>query len=679
MPLEAQTPQLDSRTFEQLKRQALLRIPLYTPEWTDFNESDPGVTLIELFAWLTELMFYEMNRAPERAQIKFLQTLGLELQPAEPAEAHLVFTPEGRRPAGPVPQGAQFGAQPEGGGDLLFFETLEGLSLISLPLTDVQVFDGAAFHVETTANEQPGTSFQPFGWSPQPGSALYLGFKPNEQLAADQVFPGDMRWRVYLPAAATAGRPQRCPDGEPAAAPSAPVGLSWEYRPKSNPNVWRRLRVHSDHSLAFTREGSVHVEGPGPVAKTQEGRVDEERYWLRVRLAERTYPAGQAPEIDFLRPNVARVRNLATERNEVVGVSDGTPGQRFGLAFRPVAPDTLRLEVADPEENGAFAPWEQQDDLLASRPEDRHFVFKAVAGEITFGDGNSGLIPPAGSQIVARRYQRGGGEGGNVAAGMINLPLSALTGIAEVSNPRHAAGGRDEERIEDFLACAPRRLRHRDRAVARDDFATLAQEVGGVGLAKAIPLLHPDHPGLPVPGAITIVVVPDNLEVMPEPTPGQIEAVCRYLEPRRLLTTELHVKGPEYVIIKVQATVQVEPYASFDSVGGEIIRAINTSLDPLQRDWRLVAQDGAAGAEQAEDGQPAGCEIMLGGEVGRDLHPTSLYSVIQSVQHVRAISYLSVNGRAYDELRTAIEVPADGLLVGSTGHEIKVEPYVEEG
>jgi predicted phage baseplate assembly protein len=676
MPLEVQTPQLDTRTFEQIKRQALLRIPRYTPEWTDFNETDPGITLVEVFAWLTELMLYEMNRAPQRSQIKFLQTIGLELQPAEPAEAHLYFKPAGNVAAGPAPEGTRFGAQPEGGGDLLIFETLEGLSMISLPLSDVQVFDGAAFQVVTSANEEPGPTFRPFGWLPQIGSALYLGFKPNDRVAAADVFPADLRWRVYLPAAATAGRPLVCEDVDGGQNPSPPVRLSWEYRPDANPNVWRRLQVFEDDSLAFTREGSLHVQGPGPVAKTIEGRVGEERYWLRVRLVEGAYPAGQEPEVDFLRPNTARARNLATVRNEVIGSSTGQPDQSFRLAFQPVAPGTLELEVENPEQEGEDL-WEQQEDLLASGEDDAHFVLNTVAGEIRFGDGRRGRIPPAGSQIVARRYQYGGGTAGNVPAGLINLPLSALTGIDEVSNPRPAAGGRDEESLSDFLACAPARLRHRNRAVAADDFASLAEDVDGIGKAKAIPLFHPAHPGVDVPGTITLVVVPDNLEVEPKPSPDQIEAVCRYLEPRRLLTTELHIKGPEYVPIQVKATVQVAPYASFDRVQGEIIRAINTALDPLGRDWREIAGTVSNGEPQQSSTGSPGCDIILGGEIGRDLFPTSLYSVIQGVQHVRAISYLAVNGHEYDELRQPIIVPDDGLLVGMYDHVIEIQPYEE--
>ena len=90
MPLEAQTPRLDERTAEQIFLELRERIPVYAPEWTDYNESDPGITLLQLFAWLSESMLYQMNRVPERMYLKFLHLLQLELRPAQPATAHLV-------------------------------------------------------------------------------------------------------------------------------------------------------------------------------------------------------------------------------------------------------------------------------------------------------------------------------------------------------------------------------------------------------------------------------------------------------------------------------------------------------------------------------------------------------------------------------------------------------------
>src|SRR5262245_57825515 len=148
MPLEA--PKLDSRTFEELLRETQLRPPPYTPEWTDFNESDPGTTLVQLFVWLTEMMLYQMNRVPERNYIKFLKLFNQELRPAQPADAHLTFTAQAGAEVESVRAGTQVMAQSPAGGEPLVFETEAGLDLIRVPLSDVRVFDGAGFANATT-------------------------------------------------------------------------------------------------------------------------------------------------------------------------------------------------------------------------------------------------------------------------------------------------------------------------------------------------------------------------------------------------------------------------------------------------------------------------------------------------------------------------------------------------
>jgi predicted phage baseplate assembly protein len=82
---------LDDRTFDDLMDEALLRIPRYCPEWTNYNPSDPGVTLIELFAWMTEQMLQRFNQVPQRNYVAFLELLGIRLQPPVPAQTDLTF------------------------------------------------------------------------------------------------------------------------------------------------------------------------------------------------------------------------------------------------------------------------------------------------------------------------------------------------------------------------------------------------------------------------------------------------------------------------------------------------------------------------------------------------------------------------------------------------------------
>lgn len=87
MPLEL--PNLDDRTYDDLVAEALSLIPTYAPEWTNHNPSDPGIMLIELFAYLTEMQLYRQNRITDANTRSFLKLLnGSDWKPSgEDAEA----------------------------------------------------------------------------------------------------------------------------------------------------------------------------------------------------------------------------------------------------------------------------------------------------------------------------------------------------------------------------------------------------------------------------------------------------------------------------------------------------------------------------------------------------------------------------------------------------------------
>src|SRR3954465_408969 len=89
MPLP--TPNLDDRRFQDILDEARRLIPRYCPEWTDHNLSDPGITLIELFAWLTDQMLLRFNQVPRKNYVAFLELLGIRLQPPAPARTELTF------------------------------------------------------------------------------------------------------------------------------------------------------------------------------------------------------------------------------------------------------------------------------------------------------------------------------------------------------------------------------------------------------------------------------------------------------------------------------------------------------------------------------------------------------------------------------------------------------------
>jgi baseplate J-like protein len=106
MPIQA--PNLDDRNFADLVEEAKQIIRQKCPEWTDLGASDPGIVLLELFAYLTDVMLYRLNRIPDKAYIEFLRLLGVRLQPPGAATAALKFTAS-RPPARPlqIPRGTR--------------------------------------------------------------------------------------------------------------------------------------------------------------------------------------------------------------------------------------------------------------------------------------------------------------------------------------------------------------------------------------------------------------------------------------------------------------------------------------------------------------------------------------------------------------------------------------------
>lgn len=664
-------PVLDSRTFQQLVDRALQRIPHYTPEWTDFNLSDPGVTLVDLFAWLTELMFYQLNRVPELNYIKFLQLIGLELRAAQPAVADLTFTPQPNANVAPVPEGTQVAGQPPGGGQQVIFETQNGLDLIRLPLTDVRVFDGAGYSDFTGANGTGGTTYRPFGWVPQVGSALYLGFSQTDPPTTGLLFPQDMRFCLFRPASTQTGQAQNAAGAQ--SPPAPPVQLVWEYRPSKT--RWNRLNVLSDDTAAFTGGGYIRVQGPADPVLTQEAQLNKDRIWLRVRLASGAYPSRTPPEIDALRPNTVRAVQHTTIRNESLGLSDGRPGQVFRLRQQPVLASSLQVTVAEPEETG---PWQLVPDFLSPGPDDRAYTLDPAAGEIQFGDGNNGRIPVDGSEVLAVVYQAGGGAAGNVTAGALTTLLSPVAGIDSVTNEQPAVGGRDQQDLEDLKRQAPAELRRRSRAVTAEDFASLATEAGGVARATAIALAHPDHPGVEVAGAVTVVIVPDADENPPIPSDSLIHQVCQYFQPYRLITTELFVKGPAYQQVTVHAHVSAQSYAAPGAVSQKVQKAINCYLAPLTRVTPSVAPvpppTSTATVQAGTPVETPPSEVIGGWEFGRHLHPTNLYRVILDVPDVTSVDLLelTVGTQPWDTTSgTPVPLPPDGLFYG-VDHDITV-------
>ena len=307
--------------------------------------------------------------------------------------------------------------------------------------------------------------------------------------------------------------------------------------------------------------------------------------WLRAVLRDAT----AAPAtLRALRFNTVPATQAATRLDERLGHSNGRPGQVFRLQKSPVLIDPLNatpdLELTLTDTQGTV-PWTRVDSLFGRGPEARVFLLDPADGSISFGDGRTGQIPVAGAQVIARRYRTGGGAIGNVAAGTISAIKGRIAGVTAAANLRDAAEGSDAETLDATRLRAPHDLRTRDRAVTAEDFAYLAEQTPTVAVHKAYALARriPTATGFAEKdGAVALVILPANDQPTPQPGEAQLRAVCEWLEPRRLITTELHITGPRYTEIgALSVRLTVDRVHDLRSVAEAATTALAVFLHPL--------------------------------------------------------------------------------------------------
>lgn len=646
MPIEDNLPRLDDRTYDSIVAEMRSRISRYTPEWqpvwSDLNDSDPGVTMLQVFAWLGEMLAYRMNQVPALSYLKFLQLLGIELRPAEPSQAQITFPMKSSfaRATTVVPLGTQVIAETAGGGPPLVFEATRALTVLRPRLSAVLAYDGnLTYETVSEANDRAG-SFRPFGPTASVGAALLLGFEATSTFPATEFTVHAWGVETGKRAAVTCGLEAT------AAYPSATVGWSaWTGFD------WSPITLLKDDTLAFTRTGEIVLRTPDNLATTTIPPEPGPLYWLRAELVSSQYE--RPPVLAALRTNTMTLTQMETARDEVLGGSTGRPDQSFRLTNTPVLAATLEIEV---DQGSGPETWTEVEDFLASSPRDQVYALNRTTGEVRFGDGRTGAIPVAnpanpGANVVARRYQYGGGAHGNVGPGVLHALRNAVAGIDEngVTNLVASFGGRDEETLDQAKQRAPAAIRARCRAVTGDDFEFFASQAANIARARALPLRHPDFPDVAVPGVVTVVVVPDSGDPEPRPSEGTMRTVCAYLDERRLLTTEVYVAPPTYREVSVAVDVVAEDTADLAQVQREVEQGLLTYFHPL-----------------------TGGETGLGWPFGGTISFSRTFQQVFSVPGVSSVDrlILTVGGVEAPECRD-VRLPPDALA-SSRAHQVSV-------
>jgi predicted phage baseplate assembly protein len=651
MPLP--TVDLDDRHFQDIVDQAKTLIPQYCPEWTDHNVSDPGVTLIELFAWMTDLLLYRVNQTPDKMYVKFLEMIGVRLEPPRAARAPVTFYLSAPQP-NPVtiPERTEVATVRTESSAAITFSTESDFVVRPPELAGAFTRDIGRRNEEQWAEHDlsqidlPGQRILVFATNPVPGDALYLAFSSDlSHHVLSLVMECDLA-------------------GGAGVDPSNPP-IVWEAW-HGGAERWVECDVESDTTGGFNTSGEMVLHLPA-MSKVTFREVPA--YWLRCRLTEPqdgTAIYQVSPEIDRLRlesrGGTAMARHASTIFNEVLGRSDGTPGQRWRLLHSPVLAREVGRETLTVEAPGEAAqPWQEVDDFGDSGPDDSHFTLDGSDGTIALGpallqpDGTVyrfGAVPPKGSQLRFNRYQYGGGVTGNVPKAMLSILKSSMPYVARVTNRAPAVGGRDAQSLDDAKLRAPQTLRTRTRAVTADDFETLARQVPGVERARCLaPGAQPSTAPQPQPGEIQLAILPQVDQPRGYVAPDRLtlsaelkQSVESFLNERRLLGTRLDVQAAHFTWVSIAARIRM-PERADPGRAADIRRRVEAEL------YRYLSP---------YVGGPDG----TGWPFGRDLHVSELYALLQRIQGVEFV----------DDLRIAVRDVASGAAVPQTAPRLVVPP-----
>jgi predicted phage baseplate assembly protein len=642
-------PNLDDRRFQDLVDDAKRLVRQRCPEWTEHNVSDPGVTLIETFAYLTDQLLYRLNQVPDRMYVQFLDLIGLRMLPPTPARALVTFLLSA--PAGTeltVAAGTRVGTVRTETEPPVDFVTVADLVIAPRTLTRLAT-ETAGELVDRTPAQAGRTAFAAFGTPPAPGDALLVGLDDPAPRAAIMLgFDG----RV---------------DGV-GVDPDHPP-LVWEAWTGAS---WTACELAEDETAGLNRPGNVLLHLP---AGHEAGVVGGERAgWLRARVIdpEDGRPPYSAPPVVHGLTACALGGSTEALHGEVIpveglGQAEGVPGQVFQVSRAPVL-GGLVTPVVETSSAAGWQSWTVVEDFAASGPDDRHCLLDAGSGEVRFGpavrepDGtlrHYGRVPERGAEVRVRRYATGGGQAGNVAAGALRTLKSSIPFVAAVVNRHPAQGGVDGETLEAAKTRGPLLMRARGRAVTAEDYESLARQAApDVARVRCVPAGE----GSTAPGSVRVLVVPaaagDGDRVPFEnmlPPASTLAAIARRLDETRVIGTRVVVEPPLYRGVTVVGRLTARPRANAERVREAALAALYRFLSPLPGG----GPDGA--------GWPFGRPVQAG-ELFGVLHRVTGVDLVEDVRLFSADPVTGERGR--ETARIELE---PNSLVFSFDHHLRVD------
>lgn len=539
-------PNLDNENFEDIFLDARRQIPGITSEWTDFNYHDPGITLLQLLAWLKEMQQFYIDGIGDVHRLKYLKLLNYSPYKTKSAAANVSIS--GINNDIQLLKGMKFSANG------IIFEASRNHMLLGNAIKCMQYVKGSRYvdisHV-IDGNGAVGISEYMFGQKPACGDSFMIGFE-KELPVAETI---DIYAQLFY---------EKSVSRNPVNNEVYPLAvLKWEYWSEGE---WREIILQRDETYGFIKDGFIQLAIDSKMTEEVFGGCCQKLYWIRCTILKCNYDL--APRLANLTINMVEVSQRDTKceilnianglldntylslyggnneiqiscgrglwekyegtlkasaedhvhkqsflediqnnsRNDmriicrsgeeagyIIGSSTGYPAQNFDIPFENILEDDIRIQVGIFEDSRIlWQDWTRTEDLLTRSMEDQCFELDLKNNIIKFGDGMHGAIPSRGTdniRIISCATSLG--IRGNVKNEEINSiasedeKLLAYFETAVIHNAGYADGGRNSESIDDAVQRFRKDFSRVSRAITCQDYETLVMETPGLIIQKA--------------------------------------------------------------------------------------------------------------------------------------------------------------------------------------------------
>ena len=621
--------QLNGESFDELVERAVKIAERFGGAWNNFQTADPGMTLIDLLAWLKALQHEYMSVILPESQRRFLALLDIRQRRGRGAETVAALT--GAEQDTVIPANTKWLA-----GDMVFENPSPAVALAA-QLTQVW-FQGGGQEIRCQPGLMDGNRF--FEIFPGLGPAPAQVPDGRMVLCLPRPIPPGQAFSLYVE---MRRQVERNPVGEEPFCPLADV--DWEVRTGSG---WERAEVLRDDTHEFLFSGLITLRHSGQMIPGGEGyllravlrrdgydlppaltRISINAVGLRqqdTQVESREFEAGQPVALTsslgrygrhrvFLKDGEgwvetadftceeqpgqtllrlpephpgALVVSWAEGREIVLGSGTGFSGQELPFRQDGVLCDSVELMVGVRTPAGLrFQRWERADDFYSAGPFTPCFVLDPEQDVIRFGDHERGVMPPKGTDnILLTGLRTSRGQDSNVKPGSITGLSGPGLGGLRVEQLPPAAGGEDPERFQETAARACQVLGTGAKLVTEEDYVTAVRSTPGLSIGRCRVLTGfagaADH-------KVTVVVQGAG-RAERTPLAAYEENIQRTLDRRRLLNTQIQVVWPQPVRLAVQGQVVTVPH--YRDSGAVLRRRVEEFLEELNRTFGAVLSYG---------------------------------------------------------------------------------------